>query len=402
VTDAGATADVSSEEALDAFYGALLDDDPVALYERAPCGYLSTLPDGTIVKVNGTFLTLTGYDRSDLIGRRRFADLLTPGGRIYHETHYAPMLEMQGSARGIALDVVRADGGRLPVLVNAVTERDDEGRTIVIRAAVFDATDRREYERELLRAKDRAEVSERRAVELARTLQRTLIPPETPVVPGLDVAAVYRPAGDGSDVGGDFFDVFQIGEGDWVVALGDVQGKGAEAAVVTALARHTIRAAAVNQQDPSGILATLNSVLVRDAVDRHCTAVVVRLRREGDRWVTTTSCAGHPAPLLLRAGSPPRPLDAAGTLLGVLDEPSLVDAPYVLAPGERLLLYTDGVTEARSVRTDDWYGEGRLRDGVTPPAASSQELADRVLASVLAFQQDDPRDDIAIVVVGAA
>ena len=85
---------MSSEEALEAFYAALLDDDPEALYERAPCGYLSTTPDGTIIKVNGTFLAWTGYERGVLVGRRTFAELLTAGGRIYHETHYAPMLRM--------------------------------------------------------------------------------------------------------------------------------------------------------------------------------------------------------------------------------------------------------------------------------------------------------------------
>ena len=158
-----AAPDVSSGEAVEAFTAALLDDDPTALYERAPCGYLSSTPDGTIVKVNQTFLTLTGYQRSDLVGRRTFAELLSPGGRIYHETHYAPMLRMHGTAREIALDIVRADGDRLPVLVNAVLERDVDGAPVVVRTAVFDATDRRRYEQELLLAKERAEASEARA-----------------------------------------------------------------------------------------------------------------------------------------------------------------------------------------------------------------------------------------------
>ena len=397
MNDAGATAEMSSEEALDAFYGALLDDDPVALYERAPCGYLSTLPDGTIVKVNGTFLTLTGYTREQLVGRRRFAELLTAGGRIYHETHYAPMLEMQGSARAIALDIVRVDGSRLPVLVNAVLERDDAGHSVVVRAAIFDATDRREYERELLRAKERAEASEQRSTELARTLQRTLIPPDAPVIPGLDAAAVYRPAGNGTEVGGDFFDIFQIGEGDWVVALGDVQGKGAEAAVVTALARHTIRAAAVNQHEPSSILTTLNSVLVRDDIDRFCTVVLVRLCLEDDRWIATTSCGGHPPPLLSRVATMPRPISAPGSLLGVLDEPTLTDTRYVLQAGDRLLLYTDGVTEARN--QNEFFGDARLNETVAASAGSAQDLADAVLHAVMQFQHDQPRDDIAVVTV---
>jgi PAS domain S-box-containing protein len=172
------------DDAREDFYDALLDDDAEQLYDRAPCGYLSTAPDGTVVKVNQTFLTLTGYRREELVGRRRFVDLLAPGGRIYHETHYAPMLQMQGTAREIALDLVTADRSRVPVLVNAVLERAADGTPRVIRAAVFDARDRREYERELVRAKERAEESEARARALAQTLQQTLVPPAPPTVPG--------------------------------------------------------------------------------------------------------------------------------------------------------------------------------------------------------------------------
>jgi serine/threonine-protein kinase RsbW len=152
----------------DAVPGALLEESAEDLYENAPCGYLSTLPGGLIVKVNQTFLTWTGHRREDLVGRRRFQDLLTPGGRIYHETHYAPLLEMQGAVREIAVDVVRADGGRLPMLVNSVLRRDEAGRPSLVRTTLFDATDRRRYERELLAARDR----ERAARERNERLQR--------------------------------------------------------------------------------------------------------------------------------------------------------------------------------------------------------------------------------------
>jgi PAS domain S-box-containing protein len=127
------------------------------LYEEAPCGYLSALPGGTIVKVNQTFLAWTGYVRDDLVGRRRFQDLLAPGGRIFHETHYAPLLRMQGSVREIALDLVCADGRRLPVLVNSVLKTDEAGAPRLVRTTVFNATHRKEYERELLRERQRAE-----------------------------------------------------------------------------------------------------------------------------------------------------------------------------------------------------------------------------------------------------
>jgi serine/threonine-protein kinase RsbW len=149
-------------------YGASPFEDPLEdLYENAPCGYLSLLPDGGIVKVNRTFLEWTGYGRADVVGRR-FQDLLTVGGRIYHETHYAPLLRIQRSVRGIALDVVRADGSPLPVLVNSVLKTGAEDRPLGILTTVFDATDRREYERELLRARRREQAARERTERLQR------------------------------------------------------------------------------------------------------------------------------------------------------------------------------------------------------------------------------------------
>jgi len=124
---------MNSQAASEAFYAALLDDDPEQLYERAPCGYLTTTPNGVVVKVNQTFLTLTGYERDDLVGKLSFSELLTTGGRIYHETHFAPSLRMQGTVREMAFDVVRADGVRLPVLVNAVLEHIPQPRGAHIR-----------------------------------------------------------------------------------------------------------------------------------------------------------------------------------------------------------------------------------------------------------------------------
>ena len=163
--------------------------------------------------------------------------------------------------------------------MNSTLDVDADGGACRIRTAVFDATERRSYERELLAAKRRAEESEVHARLLSRTLQQTLIPPAMPHIPGFDVAAVYRPAGDGEEIGGDFYDVFQIGVDDWMVAIGDVQGKGANAAVVTALARFTIRAAAVEHVQPSDVLHVVNDVLLRYETDRLCTAVVLRCRR---------------------------------------------------------------------------------------------------------------------------
>ncbi|MCW2740541.1 MAG: domain S-box [Blastococcus sp.] len=149
--------------------GRLLEEDPADLYENAPMGYLSTLPDGRIVKVNRTFCAWTGRSPEELLGVR-FQDLLTVGGRIFHETHLMPLLRMQGAVREIALDLVRVDGSPLPCLLNAVELRGADGAPQLMRATLFEATARRRYERELLAAQRGAEASEERS----RTVQKVV------------------------------------------------------------------------------------------------------------------------------------------------------------------------------------------------------------------------------------
>ena len=156
------------------------DDDAEDLYDHAPCGYLSTLLDGTIVRVNETFLRLTGLARDEVLRRKRFQDLLGPGDRIFYETHYAPLLRMHHAAREIAVDIMSADGTRRAVLVTSVVTVDAEGEPAFVRTAVFEATERRTYEQELVRARRHAEASEARARELARALQQSFIPPSPP------------------------------------------------------------------------------------------------------------------------------------------------------------------------------------------------------------------------------
>jgi PAS domain S-box-containing protein len=135
----------------------LLAEDPVDLYENAPCGYLSMLADGLILKANGTFSHLTGYAPEELVGGRRFPELLTPGGRLFYETHMRPLIRMQGFVREVALDLRAADGRDVPILVNAVQRGTAGSPDAVTRLTVFDISDRRKYERELLSAKAAAE-----------------------------------------------------------------------------------------------------------------------------------------------------------------------------------------------------------------------------------------------------
>ena len=384
--------------AREAFLEALVYDDPVQLYERAPCGFLSTTPDGVIVKANATLRTWIGLDTDQIVGRLSFVDLLTAGGKIYHETHYAPTLRMHDSVREVALDLVRGDGRRLPVLVNATLDRDEEGHPRVIRIAVFDATERRGYERELLRAKEVAEASEQRAHDLARTLQQTLIPPTPPTIPGLEVAASYRPAGQGVEVGGDFYDVFPVGRDDWVVVIGDVCGKGVDAAVVTALVRHTVRALAVAHDEPRLMLADLNEVLLQHDTDRFCTVAMMRLRRDEQGWHAVLCVAGHPAPLLMRGDAPPEPCGGTGPLIGVLSSPEFVESTQRLLPGDVLVLYTDGVPDGR--RDHEPYGEERMLASLVAHRTDASTIVEGLVADVVDFQRGVPRDDIAVLAVG--
>jgi sigma-B regulation protein RsbU (phosphoserine phosphatase) len=387
----------SPQDADEVDFAEWFDEDPQRLYDRAPCGYVSTTPDGTIVKVNQTLLSWTGYQREELLGRRTFASLLTAGGRIYHDTHYGPMLRLQDSVREIAFEIVRADASRLPVLVNAALERTPDGVPVVVRVVIFDATERREYERELLRAKKAAEESERRARRLAHTLQQTLIPPTPPEIPGLQVSAAYRPAGGGEEVGGDFYDVFQIGEDDWVVALGDVCGKGVDAAIVTALVRHTLRAVTVRFDDPVEGLEALNDVLLRHETDRFCTVALLRLRRNasGSGWRVSLSLGGHPAPLRRAPNGRTQPLGMPGMLVGAFPNAHFALTQMGLDRGDAVVLYTDGVTEGR--RGDEMYGEPRLRRIVEENGPA--ELTHAILDDVLTFQGGRPRDDIAVVTI---
>jgi PAS domain S-box-containing protein len=236
---------------------------------------------------------------------------------------------------------------------------------------------------------------------VARTLQQSLLPPVLPAVPGVALAARYHPAGQGNDVGGDFYDVFATGRDDWAVVMGDVCGKGSEAAAITALARYTVRAAAMQAKKPSRVLATLNEAMLRQRSDRrYCTVAYVRVRRVEEGIRATIACGGHPQPFVIRADGRVELAGIPGTLLGFFPDPELTDHTMHLAPGETLVLYTDGVTEAR--RGKDVFGEERLRAFLERCRGwDATSIAERLEAQVLEFQSGVPRDDIAILVVKA-
>ncbi|HEX8325992.1 MAG TPA: PAS domain-containing sensor histidine kinase [Hymenobacter sp.] len=149
----------------------LTEENPEDLYEHAPCGYCSCLPDGTIVKLNQTLLNWLGRTRQELVARQSFPNFLTVGGRLHYEMHCVPLLLLQGEVREVSYSLCRHDGSTLPVLLNAALRRDTNGEPLVIRITLFDITDRRKYEQELLRAKEQAETQR----EQLRTQNEELI-----------------------------------------------------------------------------------------------------------------------------------------------------------------------------------------------------------------------------------
>lgn len=390
----------------EAQFSALLEDSAEDLYEHAPCGYLSTLLDGQIAKVNTTLLDWLGYERGDLVGRKHFSDLLSVGGRLYHETHYAPLLRMQGEISGIALELKAADGSRLPVLVTSTVKTGSDGQPLLIRTTVFDARDRRAYETELLRARQEAEREREHLKRLNATLQKTLLPPALANVPGLNVAAHYHIAS-ADEVGGDFYDLFPLAAGTWGLFLGDVCGKGAAAAAVTSLARYTLRAAAVYDPDPAAVLGNLNTVLNHEysgTDPRFCTVIFGLLTPYGDQggFRVTLASGGHPSALLMRADGTADYLPTpGGQLIGVLPDAHIATTTIRLNPGDTLLLHTDGLTEAHTASTGatDRYGDEALLDfarTLAPTTATDTIVAIRDLLDTFGTGVDDDTAVLAI------
>jgi serine phosphatase RsbU (regulator of sigma subunit) len=233
---------------------------------------------------------------------------------------------------------------------------------------------------------------------VARTLQRSLLPPSLPELDGYTLGAAFRPAGSGNEVGGDFYDVFPLAPGQWAMVIGDVCGKGADAAAVTALVRYSLRTIATQEQHPSEVLAQVNDVLLRHgSTERFCTIVLARIQ-EGDEGRVSLSNGGHPPPVEVRGGVVSEVDDLSGTLLGVVPDPRLRDRMLALEPGDALVFYTDGVTEARGPDGRPVGVEGLLRAVERVHGAAPQVLADH-LADLGDGGAGEQRDDIAVLVL---
>jgi serine phosphatase RsbU (regulator of sigma subunit) len=232
---------------------------------------------------------------------------------------------------------------------------------------------------------------------IAHTLQVKLLPERLPDIPGALLAARYRAAGELNEVGGDFYDVFPRSADEWAMVVGDVSGKGAEAAAITALARYTLRAGALDDDEPDKALRRLNTaMLAYDDTSQFATAVLAYVAGvDRDRMRVRLSLAGHPPAIVMRRDGRVETSGAFGTMLGLRADPAFHATEVVLERGEVLLLYTDGVTEAGS--RGDPFGERGLVDLLaTLAGAEPQEVVDAVEQAVVDAQDGQPRDDVAL------
>ena len=324
-----------------------MDDSAEELFEYAPCGYLTTRPDGVILKVNRTFERLTGLTREQLVGQRRFQDLLAPGGRIYHETHYAPLLHMQGSVREIATELIRADGTRLPALISSTVRRDSTGQPDLIRTIVFEATDRRRFEQELVHAQQQEH-------DTAHRLQQSLLTAPMPAAPTFKLDTAYRPGVHDLEVGGDWYDAFWLDEPERLaLVVGDVVGKGLDAAATMGQLRSAVRAYALTVEGPGELLDALDRYARQHRIGRLTTLIYADLDLHTRHL--RYAVAGHPPPVLITESEAPvvlwdgrsTPLDCAGQPPSAREE-----AHRTLKPGGGLILYTDGLIERRTQTFD--------------------------------------------------
>jgi PAS domain S-box-containing protein len=285
-----------------------------------------------------------------------------------------PMVAATGPPMGV-ISFVNAESGRV------FTEGD---------LALFEEVGRRAGI-----AVENARLYEERST-IARTLQRALLPPALPEIPGFSLATMYRPAGRENWVGGDFYDAFPV-NGGWMVVVGDVAGHGAPAAALTAYSRHVLRTSAQLLDDPLDAIAFLNRQLYDRPGPALCTVCCVLLRERGADAEATVMCAGHPLPFAIRNGGSAEAVGAWGAMLGAWTTENFPRTTTTLAAGELLVLYTDGVTDA--VGEHERYGDERLQ-ATLAQAREPEDALRRLEESLAGFEAGEQADDTAALAIG--
>jgi GAF domain-containing protein len=248
-------------------------------------------------------------------------------------------------------------------------------------------------------AMDNARLFRDRA-DMSRALQRSLLPRRLPSIPGVELAVRYIPFGEGHDVGGDFYDAFSGLDDSWGLLIGDVCGKGPEAASIVGIARHTVRGLAAAHSRPSTILEALNRAILDESPwDRFCTACYVRLRPDGPGFRATVALGGHLPPIVVSPDGSVRRVGKPGSLLGVLERPEVSDIAFDLLPGELLLMYTDGLEDPGRTPSRRPSVERLLARSA---GRALDVVVDELLARFRGNEGVPPRDDVAILAVRVA
>jgi serine phosphatase RsbU (regulator of sigma subunit) len=381
------------EEALGSFAIPAQDTFVIPYGIRSILGFGGVLPDGSLFAVILFSKRTIRREAADL-----FASVALSVKLILLQSASGPIFASERSV--VRHQETVSANAALGAQVNALEQLLDVRTDVVASQALrleqaLEAAESRATE--LTLSEKALKASQARLEHIAKTLQRSLLPPGLPEIEWLEVAAAYHPAGAGIEVGGDFYDVFATAKDDWAITLGDVVGKGPQAASLTGLSRYTLRAAAMRTRHPAEILAVLNEAIIRQHPDQYCTIAYCRLRKHAGGVVLTTSSGGHPPPLILRADARVEEACEPGLIVGAFPDWKGSTFRRRLASGDTLVLYSDGVTDART--GDDFFGEERLREHLDHCNGMSAEGIAKSLAQVaLAHQDGAPSDDIAILV----
>jgi len=374
---------------------------------------LSQLPVGALIAEAPSGKLLWGNSQLETIFRHPFVagrgiESYGPNSfyRVDNNQYSHDELPLRRSLQGevvIAeeLSIKRGDGSSGVIVANSTPVHNESGEIIAAVVLFDDITERKHAEHELVRTRERS-------VSLAQTLQKSLLPADLPVVEGFEFGAAYAPVGEGLDVGGDFYDVFEHSNGEVVLVIGDVMGKGAEAAAVTSFARHALRTAALRERTPSALLSVLNQALLREGDQAllrgsegrpfvTVASAVLTPTSEGARL--TISLGGHPCPFVIDRSGAVRQVGRPGTLMGVTPDVELHDSVVDLVSGDVVVMYTDGATEAHA--GNELLGEEGLRAVLTRLAGqglATGSLAKAIQEEVMILAGSELKDDLALLV----
>ena len=370
-----------------------------SLFENAPIGLGFWDREIRYLRVNEALAEMDGLP-SEAHEGRTVAELLP--GVSPEMTRILERVVREGATvrdTETELETPAAPGVKRRWTVGYYPVRDRSGEIIGAGAVCDEITELRraqQAEAELRDALERALEAEH---GIAETLQRALLPERLPTVPGLEVSARYQAAGEHNLVGGDFFDVFEGKPGDWFAVIGDVVGKGAEAAALTALARHTLRAGAIDGRGPAELLRFLNDAM-RRSLDggQFCTVALARLRRDGEGFAVTLALGGHPPAWLLRRRGRIEEVGKLGMLIGSFPDPELHEASTRLHPGDALLLYTDGLAGGDLAELSGVAGDPQAPVGDWP-GSDLEGLLDALERYALTAAGGRLRDDVALLAV---